>query len=52
MDGSTTPPTLDRLACEDVPLVPFPVKRMSVRPVNRWVNNVRNQGPQCIEPPT
>ena len=36
------------LACEDVPLVPFPVKRMSARPVNRWVNNVKNQGEKCV----
>ena len=39
------------LACQEVPLVPFPAARMTVRPVNRWVNNVRNQGEKCIAPP-
>jgi len=39
------------LACEDGPLVPFPADRMTARPVNRYVNNVRNQGEKCIGPP-
>ena len=39
------------LACDDVPLVPFPVDRMTARPVNRWVNNVKNQGEKCVAPP-
>jgi putative SOS response-associated peptidase YedK len=32
-------------------LVPFDSRRMSVRPVNSFVNNKRNQGPQCLAPP-
>jgi putative SOS response-associated peptidase YedK len=39
------------LSCIDVPLVPFPAERMTARPVNRWVNNVKNQGEQCVAPP-
>jgi len=27
---------------------PFPVDRMSVRPVSTFVNNVRHEGPECI----
>jgi hypothetical protein len=30
---------------------PLPAERMSVRPVNRFVSNSRNDGPQCLEPP-
>jgi putative SOS response-associated peptidase YedK len=30
---------------------PFPVKPMSVRPVSTFVNNVKNQGVQCIAAP-
>jgi putative SOS response-associated peptidase YedK len=32
-------------------LVPFPAERMTSRPVNRYVNNVRNHGPECLGPP-
>src|SRR5205085_2332728 len=28
----------------------FPSERMSVRPVNTFVNNARNQGPECVAP--
>ena len=30
---------------------PLPAARMSERPVNRFVNNSRNEGPQCLAPP-
>lgn len=30
---------------------PFPVKPMTVRPVSTFVNNVKNQGEECIAPP-
>jgi putative SOS response-associated peptidase YedK len=30
---------------------PLPADQMRVRPVNRFVNNSRNEGPQCIAPP-
>jgi putative SOS response-associated peptidase YedK len=30
---------------------PLPAERMTVRPVNRFVSNSRNDGPQCLEPP-
>ena len=30
---------------------PLPAERMAVRPVNRFVNNARNEGPQCLAPP-
>ena len=39
------------LKCQDVPLRSFPADRMSARPVNRFVNNARNQGEKCISPP-
>ena len=29
---------------------PLPAERMTVRPVNRFVSNSRNDGPQCLEP--
>jgi putative SOS response-associated peptidase YedK len=31
-------------------LVPFPAQRMTARAVSTYVNNVRNQGPKCVEP--
>ena len=36
------------LAGEQVPLVPFPSDRMTARPVNTCVGNVK--GPLCVEP--
>ena len=39
------------LCCQELPLVPFPAERMTARPVSRYVNNVRNQGEQCIASP-
>ena len=30
---------------------PLAVARMTVRPVNRFVSNSRNEGPQCLAPP-
>jgi len=30
---------------------PFPAERMTVRAVNRFVSNSRNEGPQCLAPP-
>lgn len=39
------------LSCKEVPLDQFPVERMTARPVNRWVNNVKNQGEKCISDP-
>jgi putative SOS response-associated peptidase YedK len=32
-------------------LATFPAKRMSARPVSTIVNNARNEGPECINPP-
>jgi putative SOS response-associated peptidase YedK len=40
------------LAGEQIPLVPFPADRMTARPVSRYVNSVRNQGPECLNPPS
>jgi putative SOS response-associated peptidase YedK len=40
----------DWLACEEIPLVPFPSDRMTARPYSTFINNTRNQGPECIEP--
>jgi putative SOS response-associated peptidase YedK len=39
------------LACEDVPLASFPSDRMTARQVSTYVNNVKNQGPDCLDPP-
>ena len=30
---------------------PFPASRMTARRVSRYVNSVRNQGPQCLAEP-
>lgn len=39
------------LHCEEIPLVPFPADRMTERRTSTYINNSRNQGPQCIAPP-
>lgn len=36
------------LACQEVPLMPFPAERMTVRPVSRFVNKVANEGEACL----
>jgi len=36
------------LNCEEIPLVPFPADRMSARRVSTLINNVRNEGPECL----
>ena len=38
------------LAGDEIPLIPYPPDRMTVRPVSTTVNNVRNSGPDCIQP--
>jgi putative SOS response-associated peptidase YedK len=38
------------LACEQIPLVPYPADRMTAKPVSVAVNSVKNQGPECVEP--
>jgi putative SOS response-associated peptidase YedK len=38
------------LAGEEIPLVPFDSERMTARPISTTMNNVKNQGPQCVEP--
>ena len=35
---------------EEIPLVSFEAERMTAKPVNTFVNRVKNQGPECIEP--
>ena len=37
------------LAGEEIPLVPFDSERMTERPISTTINNVMNQGPQCVE---
>ena len=37
------------LAGEEIPLVPFDSERMTVRPISSTINNVKNQGPRCVE---
>jgi putative SOS response-associated peptidase YedK len=39
----------DRAKLEKL-IKPFPVKPMSVRPVSTYVNNVKNQGAECVAP--
>jgi putative SOS response-associated peptidase YedK len=39
----------DWLAGEQIPLVPYPADRMTARPVSTTINNVRNQGRECVE---
>jgi putative SOS response-associated peptidase YedK len=31
-------------------LRPYPAEEMEAVPVGRYVGNVRNEGPQCLEP--
>ena len=31
-------------------LKPYSPKQMSAKPVSTFVNNVKNQGPECVEP--
>lgn len=38
----------DWLAGEEIPLVPFDSERMTARPISTTINNVKNQGPQCV----
>jgi putative SOS response-associated peptidase YedK len=38
------------LACEQIPLVPFPADRMMARPVSVAVNSVKSSGSECLEP--
>jgi len=40
----------DWLAGEQIPLLPFPDSGMTVRQVSQYVNNSRNQGPECTQP--
>ncbi len=32
-------------------LEPFPSQRLAVRPVSRYVNDARHEGPECLAPP-
>jgi putative SOS response-associated peptidase YedK len=34
---------------EEIPLVPFDSERMTARPISTTINNVKNQGPQCVD---
>jgi putative SOS response-associated peptidase YedK len=38
------------LGGEEIPLIPFPPERMTVRRIGTYVNNARNEGPECITP--
>jgi len=40
----------DWLKGEQIPLVPYPPTRMTARPISTTINNVRNQGPDCVAP--
>jgi putative SOS response-associated peptidase YedK len=44
-------PSIDDRAKLEKLIKPYPVKAMSVRPVSTYVNNVKNQGEQCIATP-
>jgi putative SOS response-associated peptidase YedK len=37
------------LAGEEIPLMPFDSERMISRPISTTINNVKNQGAQCVE---
>jgi putative SOS response-associated peptidase YedK len=37
------------LAGDQIPLVPFDSERMTARPISTTINNVKNQGPPCVE---
>jgi putative SOS response-associated peptidase YedK len=44
-------PTVEDAAALKRLLIPFPAERMVEREVSTWVNNSRNEGPECMEPP-
>ena len=37
------------LVGEEIPLVPFDSERMTARPISTTINNVKNEGPGCVE---
>lgn len=45
-------PSIDNRAKLERLIKPFPIKSMTVRPVSTFVNNVKNQGEQCISSPS
>jgi len=47
--GASTMSGVGWLAGEEIPLVPFDSERMTARPISTTINNVKNQGPQCVE---
>jgi putative SOS response-associated peptidase YedK len=49
-DAWLDPTNEDKVRLQSL-LLPFPHERMSARPVNRYVNNARNEGAECIGPP-
>jgi putative SOS response-associated peptidase YedK len=40
------------LHCEEIPLVPFPADRMTERRMSTYINNSRNEGPECLATPS
>jgi putative SOS response-associated peptidase YedK len=36
------------LAGDEIPLVPFDPERMTARPISATINNVKNQGAECV----
>lgn len=49
-DSWLDPENTDTAALQSL-LRPFPADRMTSRPVSTYVNNVKNQGPECLNPP-
>jgi hypothetical protein len=49
--GRWLDPACDDRAKLEKLIKPFPVKTMAVRPVSIYVNNVKNQGEQCVAAP-
>ena len=37
------------LAGDEIPLVSFDSEPMTARPISTTINNVKNEGPQCVE---
>ena len=47
-----TRPPLPASFCDgwrEIPLMPFDSERMTARPISIMINNVKNQGPQCVK---
>jgi len=50
-DGQLDPENVDTVSLQSL-LKPFPAESMTARPVSRFVNHARNEGEECVGPPS